>query len=225
MTSVTDARTLIAEIREQLKPVEERLTAHPYLAALEDGRIPREDLRLIAGEQYHIINSDLRSIALLLHRHAHLPSRDFLLASLQAEAAARAALLVFASRACDMSEDDLTAYEPIPGCQAYPAYVAWLAAYGSDAEFAAAFLVNLPAWGGACVRMSAALKEHYGLARGAVVFFDLFAQGDPRFEENSQRVIQDGLDRGVDGRVIARAARLIQAYELLYWDSLFEASA
>ena len=224
MTSVTDGLTLIAEIRQQLKPVEEQLRAHPYLAALEEGKIPREKLRLIAGEQYHIINSDLRSIALLLHRHAHLPSREYLLTSLQAETAARAALLAFASRACDMSEDDLRAYEPIPGCQAYPSYVAWLAVYGSDAEFVAAFLVNLPAWGAACGRMSAALKERYDVAVGAVVFFDLFAQGDPNFEENSLRVIQDGLNRGVDGHVIARAARLIQAYELLYWDSLYEVS-
>src|SRR5439155_4842969 len=141
MTSVTDALKLIAEIREQLQPVEERLKAHPYLTALEQGDVPPQELRLIAGEQYHIINSDLRSIALLLHRHAHLPSRDYLLTFLQAELAARAALLAFASRACDMSEDDLRAYEPVPSCQAYPAYVAWLAAYGSDGEFAAAFLV------------------------------------------------------------------------------------
>ena len=225
MTFVTDALTLVAEIREQLKPVEERLKAHPYLAALEEGRIRRENLRLIASEQYHIVNSDLRSIALLFHRHAHLPSRDYLLASLRGEAAARATLLAFASRACGMSESDLIAYEPIPGCQAYPAYVAWLAVYGSDAEFATAFLVNLPAWGAACGRMSAALKERYGLGEDHVMFFDLFAKGDPNFEENSLRVIQDGLERGVDGRVMARAARLIQAYELLYWDSLYETSA
>ena len=221
MTSVPDARKLIAEIREQLKPVDERLTAHPYLAALEDGRIPRQNLRLIAGEQYHIINSDLRSITLLLDRHSHLPSRDYLLESLRAEAGARAALLIFA-RACDMSESDLRAYEPLPGCQAYPAYVAWLGAYGSDAEFAAAFLVNLPAWGAACGRMSEALKSAYNLPVDAVLFFDLFAQGDQSFEESSLRVIQDGLDRGVDSRLVARAARLIQSYELLYWDALYE---
>jgi pyrroloquinoline quinone (PQQ) biosynthesis protein C len=223
MSSVADARTLVSEIHERLKPVEERLKAHPYLAALEDGRIPREKLRLIAGEQYHIINSDLRSITLLLDRHSHLPSRDYLLESLRTEAGARAALLIFA-RACDMSESDLRAYEPLPGCQAYPAYVAWLGSQGSDAEFAAAFLVNLPAWGAACGRMSVALKERYGLPVGAVVFFDLFAQGDPSFEENSLRVIQDGLDRGIDPSLVARAARLIQAYELLYWDTLYETS-
>ena len=57
------------------------------------------------------------------------------------------------------------------------------------------------------------------------VFFDLFAEADPDFENNSLRVIQDGLDRGIDPRLIARAARLIQAYELQYWDALYEASA
>jgi thiaminase len=221
---VTDARNLIDEIGRQLKPVEKRLTTHPYLDALEEGRIGREKLCFVAGEQYHIINSDLRSVALLFHRHAHLPSRDYLLGTLQGEVAARAALLTFARRACDMSESDLQAYGPLPGCQAYPAYVTWLGAYGSDAEFAAAFLVNLPAWGAACGRVSEALTSSYGLPVGAVEFFDLFAQGDPGFEENSLRVIQDGLGRGIESSLIARAARLIQVYELLYWDTLHEAS-
>jgi hypothetical protein len=33
-------------------------------------------------------------------------------------------------------------------------------------------------------------------------------------------VIDAGLARGVDPAGIARAARLLQAYELLFWDSL-----
>jgi len=223
ITDVTDARKLVSQIKRHLEPIEEKLKAHPYLDALEKGVIAREKLRLIAGEQYHIINSDLRSIALLFHRHAHLSGRDYLLESLQAEAAARAALLSFA-HACDMSESDVRTYEPLPGCQAYAAYVAWLGAYGSDAEFAAAFLVNLPAWGAACGRVSSALKSAYGLPADAVLFFDLFAKADPSFEENSLRVIQDGLERGIDPSLVARAARLIQAYELLYWDTLYETS-
>ncbi|GAG27764.1 unnamed protein product, partial [marine sediment metagenome] len=113
---------------------------------------------------------------------------------------------------------------PMPGCQAYPAYVAWLALYGSDADFAAAFVVNLAAWGAACGRMSAALKAKYGLSAEAVAFFDAFAEPAPEFEADSLRVIQDGLDRGVDPAAVARAARLIQAYELMYWDTMYEVS-
>jgi len=220
---MTDARQLMSETREQLKPVEDRLFGHPYLAALEAGRIPREKLRLFAGEQYYIINSDLRSIALLINRQAHLLSRDYFLGALQGEATAREALLAFA-RALEMSEDDLRAHEPLPGCQAYPAYIAWLALYGSDADFAAAFLVNLSAWGSNCARMSVALKAKYGLSAEDVLFFDLFASPAPEFEEDSLRVIQSGLDRGLDPQAVARAARLVQAYELMYWDTLHRAS-
>ncbi len=220
---MADARELIAETRVQLKAVEDKLFAHPYLSAVEEGRITKEKLRLFAGEQYYIINSDLRSVALLVSRKGHGPNREFFLGALQGEAAARDALLAFA-RALEMSEDDLLAYEPMPGCQAYPAYVAWLAAYASAADFAAAFLANLPAWGSSCARMSAALRGKYNLSSEAVAFFDLFAAPAPEFEADSLRVIQDGLDRGVDQRGVARAARLIQAYELMYWDTLYEAS-
>jgi pyrroloquinoline quinone (PQQ) biosynthesis protein C len=220
---VADARELIAETRAQLKATEDNLLAHPYLSAVEEGRISEEKLRLFAGEQYHIINSDLRSAALLVSRQEHGPNREFFLGTVQGEATAGDALLAFA-RALGMNGEGLHSYEPMPGCQAYPAYVAWLAAYGSAADFAAAFLVNLPAWGGSCARMSAVLKGKYGLSSEAVAFFDLFAAPAPEFETDSLRVIQYGLDRGADVRAVARAARLIQAYELMYWDTLYEAS-
>jgi thiaminase len=220
---MTDARELMAKARAQSKPVEDQLLGHPYLAALEEGRLQREKLRLFAGEQYYIINSDLRSIALLISRQGHLASREYFLGALQGEATAREALLAFA-RALQMGEGDLRAHEPLPGCQAYPAYVAWLALYGSDADFAAAFLINLPAWGASCRRMSAALRAKYGLSTEDVLFFDLFASPAPEFEEDSLRVIQEGLDRGLDQEAIARAARLVQAYELMYWDALHQAS-
>jgi thiaminase len=220
---MTDARQLMDRTRAQLKSVEDQLFGHPYLAAVEEGRLPQQKFRLFAGEQYYIMHSDLRSIALLINRQAHLPSRDYFLSVLQGEATAKGALLAFA-RALQMGEGDLRAHEPLPGCQTYPAYVAWLALYGSDADFAAAFLVNLPAWGSSCRRMSAALKAKYGLSAEDVLFFDLFASPAPEFEEDSLRVIQDGLDRGLDPQAIARAARLVQAYELMYWDTLHQAS-
>ena len=217
-----DARELIAGTSRRLSDVEARMISHPYLAALEDGSVPVEKLRMFPGEQHHIISSDLRSIGLLLNRHAHLPSRDYLLALLAGEASALGTIGDLAS-ALGMSDDDLRSYEPLPGCQAYPAYVAWLAAYGSDADFAAAFLVNLPAWGAACGRVSAALRSQYGLSESATAFLDAFAAPAPGFEDDSLAVIQSGLDRGLDPASIARAARMIQAYEIMYWDTLHEA--
>lgn len=219
----TEATRLVDEIRAQIRPVDERILNHPYLAALEDGRIRPEDLRTFAGQQYHIITSDLASFGRLLARHSALPSRSFLLGLIQGEAAALEALLKFAG-ALGLDQAGLENFDPIPGGHAYTAFVAWLSFHGSDAEVAAAFLVNLPAWGANCGRMSRALRQRYGLTPEQVSFFELFAQTDPAFEAGALGVIQAGLDRGIPPARISRAARLLQAYELMYWDAMAEAA-
>ncbi len=107
---MADARELIAGIRTQLKAVEGRLSAHPYHSAIEEGRITKEKLHLFAGEQYNIINSDLRSMALMVSRQGRGDDREYFVGALQGETAARDALVAFA-RALEMSEHDLQAYE------------------------------------------------------------------------------------------------------------------
>lgn len=216
------ATQLVQEIKNQIRPLDEQILNHPYLAALEDGRVRREDLKIFAGQQYHIITSDLASFGRLLARHSSLASRNFIISLIQGEAAALDALLKFAG-ALGLGPADLEEFDPIPGGHAYTAFVAWLSFHGTDAEVAAAFLVNLPAWGANCGRMSRALRERYGLTPDQVAFFDLFARPDPAFEASALEVIQAGLDRGVSPPRISRAARLLQAYELMYWDAMYRA--
>jgi pyrroloquinoline quinone (PQQ) biosynthesis protein C len=224
MNALSGAESLVAEIRRELRPIEERLLRHGYLAALEAGRVPRESLRIFAGEQYAIIGSDLRSVAHLVSRFGDAPERDFFLAVLQGERAAWDNVIAFA-RALGMEEAELRTYEPLPGAHAYTCYMAWLGLYGSAAEVAAAYLVNFPAWGRNCGRMGRILRDRYGLSAPDVRFFDDFAAPPPEFEPAALAVIQAGLDRGGDRRLIGRAARLLQAYEALYWDTLEQASA
>ncbi len=87
---------------------------------------------------------------------------------------------------------------------------------------AGAYLVNFATWGESCARMATALKRGYGLTEAEVRFFDLFAEPDRDFEERALEVVASGLEQGVPERRIARAARLLQGYELLYWDTLFD---
>jgi hypothetical protein len=163
-------------------------------------------------------------VAHLVSRFGSAPSRDFFLGILQGERAAWGALLTFA-QALDLSETQLREHEPLPGAHAYTCYMAWLALYGSDAEVAAAYLVNFPAWGENCGRLSRILKQRFGLIEKEVAFFDLFAFPPATFEANALSVIQQGLDKRAEPRLIRRAARLLQAYELMYWDTLYGASS
>lgn len=216
-------RDLIDQITRDLQPVVEQLEAHPYIAAVEAGEIPREELRRFAGEQYLTIESDLRSVAHLVSRYGGMQARGFFLDTLAGEGAALEALTHF-GRALEMTEDDLRAWEPLPGANGYTCYMAWLAAYGDAAEVAAAYLVNFPAWGRSCGRLARALRERYSMNDAEVRFFDQFAAESPEFANSALAVIRDGLDRGADEGRIHRAARLLQGYELLYWDTLWAAA-
>ncbi|HWP57077.1 MAG TPA: hypothetical protein VNL14_04205 [Candidatus Acidoferrales bacterium] len=220
---MADAKTLLEEIRHDLRSVTDQLVRHPYVQALEEGKLGREHLRVFAGEQYYIIASDLRSVAHLVSRFGGAPSRDFFIGILQGERAAWDALEVFAG-ALGLTDAQLGEYEPLAGAHAYTCYMAWLALYGTDAEIAAGYLVNFPAWGENCGRLSRILKERFGLSEKEVAFFDLFASPPATFEAKALDVIQQGLDRGAEPRLIKRTARLLQAYELMYWDTLYRAA-
>src|SRR6266481_2030037 len=192
---MVDAKTLLNEIGKELQSVTEQLLRHPYVQALEEGKLGRENLLLFAGEQYNIIASDLKSAAYLVSRFGSAPSRDFFLGILQGERAAWDALLTFAD-ALGLSEAQLSEHEPLAGAHAYTCYMAWLALYASDAEIAAAYLINFPAWGQNCGRLSRILKERFSLDEKEVAFFDLFAFPPATFEASAMSVIQEGLDRG-----------------------------
>src|SRR4051794_10021728 len=157
-----DATTLVDEISRDLQPVVDRLLTHPYVEALAAGRVSPEQLRAVVGEQYGIIESDLKSVSHLIGRFGGTAEMPFFLDVLAGERAAWDALGAFA-RALNMTESDLQSYEPLAGAHAYTCYMAWLALYGSAAEVATAYLVNFPAWGKNCGRLSTILKERYGL--------------------------------------------------------------
>ncbi len=210
-----DAAALVEELRLELGPVRERLLAHPYIASIEAGRTEPALLRTFACEQHAIISSDLRSVAHLVSRF----ETGFFYDVLEGEKSALVALARFA-KAVGLTPKVLLEYEPLPGAHAYAAYMAWLSAYASAAEIAAAYLVNFEAWGENCGRMSRALQDHYGLSKDEVLFFDQFATPAPEFEDECLKVIGQGLETGVPPRLVRRAARLLQGYELLYWDTL-----
>ena len=221
---MADAAQLLAHIRTELAPIEERLIHHPYLAALEQGGIPAERLSTFVGEQHATIESDLRSCAALVSRCDSPRGRRLFLAVLSGEDSAFGLLHVLAS-ALGLDEAWLQAYEPAPEASAYAHYASWLAHYGSPAEVAAGMAVNFPAWAANKRRMGAALRDRYGLSGEATEFFDQVAVlTSGEFEEAVRRVVEDGLQSGVPEAKIKRAARLLQSYEVMFWDGVYRGS-
>jgi len=211
------------DARNAISSTEERIRLHPYVEAIEKRRLGKGKLALFAGQQRHIIGSDLHSVERIASRAETRGTRGFLEGMLAGEKAALEALGAF-GKALGLSPERLAGAEPLPGAFAYSAYVTWLAVGVTPAEFAGAFLVNLEAWGANCGRLSRALQANYGLAKEDVAFFDLFAGESPGFVEQGLAVVEEGLETGVDPLLVRRAARMLQGYELMFWDSVWDAS-
>jgi pyrroloquinoline quinone (PQQ) biosynthesis protein C len=216
----SQAQRLVEELRSDLAPVENQIRNHPYLTALEAGQMPLSNLRAFAGEQYHIIKSDLRSAAQLVARFGGIPAGDFFQGIQEGEILARGFLLRFAA-ALGMTEAELQAYEPNPLAQTYPSYVTWLSVHASDAQVATSYVVNFAVFGENVGRMGVALRNRYGFSAEDTAYFDFFSVLPPDFEPTALAVIDASLDCA-DVREIKRSARLLQAYELDFWDAVAE---
>jgi hypothetical protein len=159
----------------------------------------------------------------MVARASRARNQAFFLELLEGERAALKALDLFRAAVVAAPGPPISD-EPLPGAFAYCAFVAWLSLYASEAEFAGAFLINLPVWGANCGRMADALRSKYGLSEAEVAFFTMFATAPPGFEDRAAVVVADGLAHGVTPGSVRQVASLLQGYELLFWDTMAQAS-
>jgi hypothetical protein len=102
------ASDLIGRVREQVCAGASR---NRFVDLLEAGRVPRDRLTWLAGEQFHIVGSDQRSFALLAARFPDPPAGEMFLSLAQGEPRALRLLADFAA-ALGWGERDLRAYQP-----------------------------------------------------------------------------------------------------------------
>ncbi|MFF5982555.1 transcriptional regulator [Streptomyces olindensis] len=210
------ARDLLTTTTATLAPDPD---ANPLVPRIAAGTAPRATLAALALEQTWVIPADRRAFEHLAVRSEGTDpeAAAFFTALAQGEALAGERLVAFA-RACDARE---ASYEPLPGCQVYPAYVAWLALNAAPADVVLALTANFSAWGGYCATIAAALREHYGFTDEACAFFDFFAEPSPELDEMATVAVQTALDaRRLDEKRAHAYGRLLQNYEASFWSTL-----
>ncbi len=218
------AQSVFRQIRKTLKPIESRLLENPFLRKVEAGEYSRAQVAVLPLEEYYIVASDLPSSKHLERRFKEEPSAAFFRELVENEKYAQDHIRNLAE-VLGSGTSTLEEYEPDPRCQAYPSYFARLALHGSEAEVLVAFASNFSAWWSACKRVAEALAGRYGVPREAVAFLSPFHEVPPPeapFDELTMDAIRRGLKRGVEEKALVRVARLIQSYELWFWDALEE---
>lgn len=214
------ARELLESVRAELAPAESENRLVPLI---ERGDAPPAVFGTLAAEESHIVRSDWRSLHLLASRSTEQTAREFFAGLAQGEGLALEKLPALAA-AGGMDGDALRAYEPMAGCQAYPAYFAWLALNGEPAAVIVGVVANFAAWGDYCARIATAMRDKYGLDDEACGFFDFFATPVPETVDQAVAAVQAGIDAGrCDEREARRYGRLFQTYELMFWNTIADA--
>ncbi|WP_345582955.1 transcriptional regulator [Streptomyces prasinosporus] len=197
--------------------------ANPLVPLIARGGADRDVLAALALEQGLVIPADRRAFLHLADRAAAAAEPDsaaFFAALAEGEALAEERLEPFAA-ACGVDAARADAYDPLPGCQAYPACVAWLALNAAPADAVLAVSANFSAWGGYCATIAQALRTHYGFTDEACAFFDFFAAPAPDLDRAATEAVRAALDAGsLDEDRARRHGRLLQSYEAMFWAAL-----
>jgi thiaminase len=199
--------------------IAKQATGNRFVDLLEAGAVPEERLRWLAAELTRLVASDQRSQALLASRFPAPPAGDLFLTLAQGEAEALRLLGDFTA-AVGVGEAELAAYEPLPLAQAYPAYLAQVAMYGSSSAMALALLANVDDSGGTYARVAAALRSRYGMDEKAVGHFLFFAETPRELLDQAGEVLAAGLANGEDADEAVRTARVVAGLETAFWDAL-----
>ncbi|GHI09439.1 transcriptional regulator [Streptomyces cellostaticus] len=212
------AAELLASATAQLAPDPRANRLVPLIAR---GEASRETLATLALEQQWVIAADQRSFAHLAERAAGTPAAAAFFTSLaEGETLAGEHLTAFAA-ASGVTGQRTRSYTPRPGCQAYPAYVSWLALNACPADAILALTANFSAWGGCCARIADGLRRHYDFPDEACAFFDFFAEPDPDLDTWATSAVEAALDTGRLNETAAHQyGRLLQAYEAMFWATL-----
>lgn len=212
------ARRLVRQIREDLTAIENEIRGVPFVSGVEAGTVPVEKIAAVVAEEYSIVRSDLNSFNQMAARWDTPGGSSFFGDLAFGETLVLPLLLDFAANV-GLSEEDLAAYEPRPKGQTYPSRVAWIASNADRASAAASFLVNFGVFGENMARVRDALLDVYGFTPEQIEFFSFFAEPIPGFEDDALEVITAGLQEGACPRDVRRSARLLQAYELDFWQA------
>ncbi|MGM1062342.1 transcriptional regulator [Saccharothrix sp. Mg75] len=216
-----DAKALLERVREELKHEGGTNRLVPLIAS---GEASVEALKALAAEEDRIVRSDWRAFLTLAAQSTEPAQREFFSTVAAGEGLALAKLGDFAA-ACGLTPDDVAEHRALPGCQAYPSYVARLALDGNPHDALLAILANFAEWGGYCAAIAAALREHYGFDDEGCAFFDFFAEPSPELDALGLRALEAVLDTGWRVTGAMPKASLLHSYELMFWNTLADEKA
>ncbi|MEM1626944.1 MAG: TenA family transcriptional regulator [Sulfolobaceae archaeon] len=209
------ARSILEEIRKELKPLNDQVINHKILEDARLGKLKLDVIKKFVINQWYIVNYDLRSLCLGASRTSTLEELKIFKQLIDGDFQALNELVKLMNELGLSITDPLAYGEVTSEAVSYTHYISWLANYSSPPEFLFAGIVNLPVWGIAVTKFGNALREKYGIRN--LGFFEVFKGPYEPLEEEVLKVIEGKIEK----ERVRKISRIIQDYEKKFWDSIY----
>lgn len=203
---------------KKLTPLQEKLLHHPLWQGIEDGTLESERLKLFALQDWWLVREAYRLDALGIAAAVDLETQELLLDKLASKKGGYKLLLRFGD-ALGLSRNDFDRVEPLAGCMALTNFFYWMLAYGSAPEKIAALSASEDIFIQICQRIGPALVKNYGLTPEQVEFFTFHDEIEKVAAPVDQSLFKTyGSEE--EKTKIARATRLSNEFELMFYDTI-----
>ncbi|MFB6471109.1 MAG: TenA family transcriptional regulator [Vulcanisaeta sp. AZ3] len=213
-----DVREFLAQVRRELEPVNQYIINHPIIRDAEVGTLSISAIKAFVINQWYIVNSDARSIAMAMARTKAMDELILMRTFLDGDYNALMELTKL-MRELNIEAIDPLSMNVIPEAVSYTHYLSWLAINTEPGEFAFALVINLPVWGAMVSKIDETLKAKYGIKNTG--FFELFSGHYNELEEEALPVVERYMG---DGSRMRNIAVTIQNYERSFWDAIHRVS-
>jgi hypothetical protein len=206
-------RRLLAEATDRLEPAP---GANTFIELAARGGLARTTMLTYVAAERVIFTSDQGSFLTLAGRSA-AEERQFFLGLTMGETMGLAALPAL-TNAYEGTARPLTA-DADALCRAYPSYVGWLALNADPADVVFGLLANFPHWCAGFAVLAKALREHHGLDDAATAFLDALSVPNAQLQEQGVGILAARLAAGWQPDSALSYARLLNSYDLLFWNT------
>jgi hypothetical protein len=224
---VARAERLVASLQLELSPFVSAVEDGPFARGVGDGSFPIDGLRFFVEQTYQLVMNDMGNLSLYVAKGRNESEVDFFLFMAVAEKLMLDSLYLLVD-AIGIRRADLHASEPHIRTAFRTNYFTRLALFNLPGEIALTILLNFPVWAGGARRVSAGMKQHYGLGKRVkdtdkidTDVLDRFSQATQGFADMAIRIVAADLTDEQAELRMRQMARFAVEYEAMVWSNYY----
>lgn len=220
------AEALVESLEHKLLHYAGEVENGAFACGVAQGSFPIEGIQFFVEQTYHLIMNDMGNLSLYVAKGRNQSEVEFFLFMTVAEKLMLDSLYLLVD-AIDLRAR-LRDSQPSIHTAFRTNYFTRLALFNSPGEIAMAILLNFPVWAAGARRVSAGLKEHYGLGRPVegtdkldTDVLDRFSQATRGFTDMAIQIIAADLVDEQAERRMKQTAQFAVEYELMVWRNYY----